>query len=134
MPLVRELVRTYQALTSYSDAHIRELGLTPPQFDVISTLGNTAGMSMQELAAKTLVTKGTLTGIVDRLETKGLVRRQVPPHNRRSFTIVLTEAGQTAFESVFPAHIDHLGDRLNRLSAAEMQEIGLALVKLRELF
>jgi len=58
----------------YSSVHIRSLGLTPPQFDIVATLGNTPGMSPKELGEKTLITKGTLTGVVDRLEDKGLVR------------------------------------------------------------
>jgi DNA-binding MarR family transcriptional regulator len=134
MPLMRELARTYQAFTNYSDAHVRTLGLTPPQFDVISTLGNTSGMSMNKLAEKTLVTKGALTGIVDRLEKKGLVRREVPSDNRRSFTIVLTPAGEWVFEQFFPAHIAHLKQRFERLNPQELEQIHLALKKLREIF
>ena len=93
VPTMRELVRAYQAFNSYADSHVRQLGLTPSQFDVIATLGGTNGMSMGEVAEKTLVTKGTLTGIIDRLEQKELVRREVPAGNRRSFTVVLTPAG-----------------------------------------
>lgn len=58
---------TYQAFAHYSDAHVRSLNLTSPQFDVIAPLGGTNGMSMKQVADKTLVTKGTLTGIIDRL-------------------------------------------------------------------
>ena len=67
LPTMRELARAYQAFANYSDSHIRKLGLTPSQFDVIATPGNTEGMSMKALAEATLVTKGTLTGIVDRI-------------------------------------------------------------------
>jgi hypothetical protein len=45
-PTLRELVRAYQAFADYSLKHVREVGLTAPQFDVISTLGNTTGMTM----------------------------------------------------------------------------------------
>ncbi|UBF27859.1 MarR family transcriptional regulator [Kovacikia minuta CCNUW1] len=134
MAVVRELVRTYQAFSAYSEENIRELGLTAPQFDVICTLGNTSGMMMGQLAEKTLVTKGTLTGIVDRLEQKGLVRREVPPENRRCFIIVLTPEGERVFESVFPSHIHHLKERLGHLTDAETQQITAALKRLRELF
>jgi len=103
MPVVRELVRAYQAFRSYSDAHIRQLGLTSSQFDVIATLGNTPGMTFNKLAEKTLTTKGELTGIIDRLEKKGLVRREVPPEDRRSFLAVLTPAGERVFEETLPA-------------------------------
>jgi MarR family transcriptional regulator, 2-MHQ and catechol-resistance regulon repressor len=134
MATVRELVRAYQAFDLYSDANIRSLGLTSPQFDVIATLGNTSGLLMHQLAEKTLVTKGTLTGIVDRLEKKGLVRREVPEHNRRCFLIVLTDAGEALFETVFPNQISHLKASFEQLSAAELAEINQALQKLRKIF
>lgn len=134
LSLLREFVRAYQAFTNYDEEHIRQLGLTCPQFDVISTLGNTPGMTMGQLAEKTLVTKGTLTGIIDRLEKKGLVQREVPPENRRCFVIVLTPEGERVFEEAFPAHILYLKQRFGHLSAAELEEIRAALQKLRHLF
>jgi DNA-binding MarR family transcriptional regulator len=67
LPMLRELARCYQAFESYSGLHIRSLDLTPSQFDIVATLGNTAGMSFKELGVKTLITKGTLTGVVYRL-------------------------------------------------------------------
>ena len=66
LPLLRELSDTFQAFEIYSASHIRAIGLTPPQFDIIATLGNTQGMSPKELGEKTLITKGTLTGVMDR--------------------------------------------------------------------
>lgn len=134
LPVIRELVRAYQALYDYSAQHVRELGLTPSQFDVISTLGNTSGMSMNKLGEKTLITKGTLTGIIDRLEQKGLVRREVPEENRRSFTIVLTLEGEKVFEEAFPAHIAHLKKCFVGLSPADMEQIQVMLKGLRTRF
>lgn len=134
MPVMRELVRAYQAYAVYSQTHIRELGLTPAQFDVIATLGNTEGMTMGDVAEKTLVTKGTLTGIIDRLEQKKLVRREVPQGNRRCFLLILTPEGEQVFEQVFPAHIAHLKKRFEQLTPEEMQQLKALLKKLRNLF
>lgn len=134
MPTVRELVRAYQAFRSYSDAHIRQIGLTSSQFDVISTLGNTPGMTFNKLAEKTLTTKGELTGIIDRLEKKGLVRREVPPEDRRSFLAVLTPEGERMFEQTFPSHIAYLKQRFERLDKQELEQIGVALDKIKNLF
>lgn len=131
---MRDLVRTYQAFTKHDEAHIRQLGLTLPQFDVIATLGNTSGMMMSQIAEKTLTTKGTLTGIVDRLEQKGLVQRVVPPANRRCFIIVLTPAGEQVFNEVFPAHINQMKTRFSHLSQAEIEALQAALKQLRDLF
>lgn len=134
IPLMRELVKAYQAFSHYSAEHIRNAGLTPPQFDVISTLGNTQGMPLHLLAEKTLITKGTLTGVIDRLEHKGLLQRVVPADNRRSFMAVLTPAGEDLFDRIFPAHIAYLKERFGTLSGTEMEGAIAVLKRVRELF
>jgi MarR family transcriptional regulator, 2-MHQ and catechol-resistance regulon repressor len=134
LPVIRELARAYQAFSLYSDRHIRQMDLTPAQFDVIATLGNTEGLCMSELADKTLITKGTITGVIDRLEQKELVRREVPPKNRRSFTIVLTPKGKKLFETIFPSHIAYLKDCLKELSQPELDAAISILGKLHRLF
>jgi DNA-binding MarR family transcriptional regulator len=134
LAVIRELVRAYQAFEAYSSARIREMGLTPPQFDVIATLGNTPGMSFKELGEKTLITKGTLTGVVDRLQEKGLVSRETAPDDRRSFTAKLTQKGEQLFEAAFPAQVAHMKARLGQLSSGEREQAIAALRQLRSLF
>lgn len=108
MTVVRELVRCYQAFEMYSSAHIRELDLTPSQFDIIATLGNTKGMTSKCLGERTLITKGTLTGVVDRLIAKDLVRRVQCEYDGRSQIVQLTPEGEAMFDKVFPAHIEYM--------------------------
>jgi MarR family 2-MHQ and catechol resistance regulon transcriptional repressor len=98
LPMLRELARCYQAFEAYSGAHVRGLGLTPAQFDIVATLGNTPGMSFKELGEKTLITKGTLTGVVDRLEAQRLVRRSASAEDGRSMIVSLTPAGARLFD------------------------------------
>lgn len=134
MATLRELVRAYQAFDTYANSHVRQFDLTPSQFDVLATLGNTPGMGMGELAEKTLTTKGTLTGIVDRLEAKQLVRRVVPEGDRRCFKIVLTSEGKRVFGEVFPAQVGHLKERIERLEPAELELLRILLRKFRDVF
>jgi MarR family transcriptional regulator, 2-MHQ and catechol-resistance regulon repressor len=134
LPVIRELATTYQAFSAYSEAHIRQFDLTPAQFDVIATLGNTNGMCMGELGEKTLITKGTLTGVIDRLIHKQLVDRETPAENRRSVLVKLTPAGQEVFDRVFPAHIAHLKDRFDKLDASELELLKVLLSRLRQAF
>ena len=131
---VRALVRAYQAFSSYSETFVRQYGLTPAQFDVVATLGNTQGLSMGEIGEKTLITKGTLTGVVDRLEKKGLIAREVPPENRRSVIVSLTPAGQTLFEQVFPAHIADIQMHLDAMEPSELELMQVLLKRLQQLF
>ena len=85
LKLIRPLVETYLAFWRVDIRHIKSLRLTPSQFDVIATLGDTEGMTCSELSAHTLVTKGTLTGVLDRLVSKGLIRRG--KHRGRCLTL-----------------------------------------------
>jgi DNA-binding MarR family transcriptional regulator len=134
LPLLRELSATYQSFTAYSAVHIRTLDLTPPQFDIIATLGNTAGMSFKELGDKTLITKGTLTGVVDRLVIKGLVQRVACLTDGRSQIVQLTDVGNALFQRCFPAHLQHIEHALSDLSPADMQTLRDGLRVLRTAF
>lgn len=131
IPLVRELVRTYQAFEQLSTQRIRLHGLTHPQFDVIATLGNTAGMSCRELSERTLITKGTLTGVLDRLLEKGLITRTVPEHDRRSLFVALTPAGEAVFNEAFPDVIQHCGAAMDYLDDAALAHHVTLLAALR---
>lgn len=103
---VRLLAECFHAFERQAGARIRvRTSLTPSQFDIIATLGNTDGMSFKELGERTLITKGTLTGVVDRLETKGLVIRVTQQEDRRSTIVRLTENGQEEFARVFAPQV-----------------------------
>jgi DNA-binding MarR family transcriptional regulator len=104
---VRLLAVCYQAFERLSGAHVRSLGLTPAQFDIVATLGNTAGMTFRELGERTLITKGTLTGVVDRLEERGVVERVANQADGRSSIVRLTRDGERLFDRVFAEHVDH---------------------------
>ena len=134
LPVLRELVRCYQAFEVYSAAHIRAIGLTPPQFDIVATLGNTSGMTFTVLGEKTLITKGTLTGVVDRLATKGLVRRIASEHDGRSQIVQLTKKGSVLFDKVFPAHLAYVHKVFVDFTSQDYTRIESALRDLRKAF
>ena len=134
MPVLYELVRAYQAFESYSAAHIRTLGLTAPQFDIVATLGNTDGMSFKELGEKTLITKGTLTGVIDRLEAKDIVRRVASPSDGRSQLVQLTGAGEALFVRVFPAHVSYLEQVFLGYTQENLDSTEAALQQLKDAF
>ena len=134
LPTLRNLVSAYQAFERYSAPDVKAMGLTTTQFDVIATLGNQPPMTCKELGEKTQVTKGTLTGVLERLEAKGILERKLNPEDARSQMIGLTQAGQTLFEKVFPAHLNHLDKAFQKLSAKELVEITSSLQLLKNVF
>ena len=134
LSLLRELSRTYQAFEVYSSAHVRKLGLTPAQFDIVVTLGNTPGMTASELGEKTLITKGTLTGVVDRLVDKKLVRRVAMPSDGRCQIVQLTKQGEKLFARIFPAHLAHMERAFAQLTQKELTVMTENMHRLRGLF
>nr|WP_314863904.1 MarR family transcriptional regulator [uncultured Undibacterium sp.] len=98
---IRLLSECMQAFEKTSSKRVRSLGFTDSQFDIIATLGNTPGMTCKELGEKTLITKGTLTGVLDRLEQKGLIQRE-RGEDRRQLFVKLTVEGEQQFATAFP--------------------------------
>jgi len=131
VPVIRELVRCYQAFERASSAHIRQSGLTPPQFDVIATLGNTTGLSCKELGERTLMTKGTLTGVLDRLEERGLLTRLPSSRDGRSFLVRLTRTGDATFRRTFEPHLEFLAPAFEALSDTARHDLERRLAQLR---
>jgi len=105
------LAECMQGFERFSGESVRRCGLTHAQFDIIATLGNTQGMSYKELGERTLITKGTMTGVIERLEQKGLVARCRSGDDKRSFFVSLTPEGVAMFEQAFPAMLED-GKRL----------------------
>jgi DNA-binding MarR family transcriptional regulator len=134
LPVLRNLVSAYQAFERYSAPDLRSMGLTMTQFDVIATLGNQPPMTCKELGEKTLVTKGTLTGVLERLESKGILERKLNPDDARSQMIGLTVEGQRLFEKVFPAHLQHLEKAFNQLNTNDLSDASGVLQKLTTIF
>ena len=132
VPVIRELARCYQAFERLSAAHVRRTGLTPAQFDIVATLGNTAGLPFKELGNRTLITKGTLTGVVDRLEARGLVERFACPDDGRSTLVRLTPAGERVFHEVFEPHLAFLAPAFESLPECGRKELEKRLKQLRE--
>lgn len=130
--MVRELARCYQAFESLSGAHVRRLGLTPAQFDIIATLGDTRGMNFRELGEKTLITKGTLTGVIHRLQARGLVSCERSLTDGRSHIVTLTAKGEALFRQVFPVHLDYLRGAFAPMSVAELTQTETTLRHLCE--
>ncbi len=92
-------------------------------------------MPCNKITEETLLTKGTLTGVLDRLTVKGLIKRVPSEVDRRSTIICLTKRGADCFKDVFPAHVYYLKPFFERgLSPSEMRALRALLLKLKKSF
>ena len=128
---LRLLSECYHGFEKMSGFDIRKTGLTQAQFDIIATLGNTPGMTFKELGQKTLITKGTLTGVIDRLEARHMVRRITSLQDRRNTIVQLTVAGERMFAQVFDPHIQFCKQPFSDYAETDFAALEETLVKLK---
>jgi DNA-binding MarR family transcriptional regulator len=105
-----------------------EFGTTLPRFDVMAALDRAPeGLSMSELSRRLMVTNGNTTMLVGALEQDGLVRRSVSEHDRRSFTVELTDSGRAGFELMAEAHAEWVSELLDGVDADAADELSRGL-------
>ncbi|WNV84399.1 MarR family transcriptional regulator [Umezawaea sp. Da 62-37] len=81
------------------------------------------------LAKEIGLTPGAVTGMIDRLEAAGLVRREVDPNDRRRVLVDSTESGISAHSGLFDELAAAMGKMVGRYTAAEQAVIGDYVVR-----
>ena len=100
MPAIFECIEGLEKrLRHFRGQTLKEAHLTPPQYFVLSLLGEQDGRPFKELADALGCTPATVTGIVDTMEKKGLVVRNPNPADRRSLLVKMTEKGKTLLQA-----------------------------------
>jgi MarR family 2-MHQ and catechol resistance regulon transcriptional repressor len=131
---VREMTQACHAFEQFSSGHIRRLGLTASQFSVLLALSSGPTKSCKALCAQTSISKGTLTGVIDRLVEKCLVRREDSGQDRRSSSVCLTDEGRATFERVATEHFAYLQKAFTAFRAEELETIEASFRRFRQLF
>ncbi len=112
---------------------LRVFDLSVPQCDVLTTLTEREGISQQELAARLYVTKGNISGLIDRLAANGLVERRTLASDRRSHAIHLTPAGRELARHGVEAQERFVAETFGRLAPERLAQFEGLLVELRDL-
>ena len=86
--------RIRRALVREFEARASSLGITVPQFHVLRCLWREDAVPISRIASEAAVDGATLTGVLDRLEGRGLIRRERSREDRRAVRIYLTPAGK----------------------------------------
>ena len=116
------MARAFAAVERQLEADVAAHGLTIAEFGILEVLHHKGPLLLGEIQRKILVTSGGITYLVDRLEAKGLVRREECPSDRRARYAVLTAAGTRRIARIFPAHAAVIARALGGLSAREQEE------------
>lgn len=110
-----------------------EHGLDRGQGDVLFTLrraGDPYRLSPSELVASLLVTSGTMTNRLDRLESMGLVERIPNPEDRRGMDVQLTREGLRLIDAIVPEHLENERAMMEPLSDREREQLDRIMRKL----
>ncbi len=112
---------------------LRVLGLSIPQCDVLTTLTEREGLSQQDLAQRLYVTKGNISGLIDRLEAAGLVERRALEGDRRSRAIFLTDEGRHKAQQGILIQRSFVTETIGQLQPEQLEAFEQALIATRDL-
>lgn len=126
------LIRLDSRLHAVMSERFKEAGLSVPQCDILTTLSEKEGISQQELAKRLYVTKGNISGLVDRLASAGLVERQQLAHDRRAYAIYLTDAGREAALKGIGLQRAFVAETFGNLPPHQLEELDRLLVAVRD--
>lgn len=100
-----------------------DFDITPGRFGVLAVIAANPGLSQSELGNVLGIDRSTIVAVIDRLETGGLVRRMPAPNDRRSYALMLSEAGVARLAELEARVAAHEQDIARSLSAEERKTL-----------
>ena len=133
MGIIGRISRLSLTMSKELELVFAQFGLYRWSFDMLATLRRSGApyrLSPGALLRSLMVTSGTMTNRIDRLEEKGLVRRVPDPEDRRGILVELTEQGRELIDTALPAHVANEQRILQTLSKEEQHTLATLLGKL----
>ena len=130
--MVLALQRTTHHTLHALSAALADLNLNAAEINALANLGDGGTLNVRQLSEQSGTRASTLTGVIDRLENRGYLSRELDPADRRSFRLALTEAGQAVAARVLTAVADLERDALARLSATQLAGYHAVITALQE--
>ena len=130
----KDIIYSIRRLMQAGELYTKELNkiynISAAQLNCLLALHEHGPLSPSQIARYILVNSSTMTGIIDRLEQKGLVRRLRISSDRRIITIELTKNGVALAENAPPPIQWKIVEGLNKVSDREIKQIAGTLAKL----
>ena len=123
LELIAVVMATADAFLRESQRLFRPHGLTGAQYNVLNLLAlRPDGIIQRELSDLLVVDRSNITGLLDRLEKTGWVRRADHPEDRRVYQVSLTPAGRKLWEKIHPRYAAVVAQVTAALSVRRMNE------------
>ena len=113
-------------------AALADLNLSAAEINALANLGEGGTLSVRQLSERTGTRASTLTGLLDRLENRGYLVRELDPSDRRSFRLPLTGLGQEVAARALAAIADLEREALSRLDAIQLAGYHAVITALQE--
>lgn len=125
------LWRASHAVMRFDEKGIRDLGFSSlSDYAVLEVLLHRGALPVNAIGEKVLLTSGSITTAVHRLEKKGLVRRVRSESDARVVLVHLTDAGRECIEAAFAVHARNLDELFEKFSPEERQQFSVLVTKL----
>jgi DNA-binding MarR family transcriptional regulator len=128
LALQRATHHTMHALS----AALADLNLSAAEINALANLGEGGTLNVGQLSERTGTRASTLTGLLDRLENRGYLARELDPADRRSFRLPLTDTGQAVAARALAAIAALERDALSRLDATQLAGYHAVVTALQE--
>jgi len=129
---VLNVVHTANTLAALGTKLFREFGLTEAQFNVLFSLKyKNVKITQSDLSRRLVVTRASITSVLDKLQEKDLVERVVVPGNRRIHHVELTAKGRRLIDKIEPHYRKALESVLNDVTESECRELIALLERIR---
>jgi DNA-binding MarR family transcriptional regulator len=126
------LIRLQGRMSAAVSERLRDIGLSVSQCDVLTTLTEQEGLSQQHLAERLYVTKGNISGLIDRLAAAGYVQRRPLAGDRRSHAVFLTAEGRRAAEKGITVQRSFVTATLGSLPEQQLTALEATLIAIRD--
>jgi MarR family transcriptional regulator, 2-MHQ and catechol-resistance regulon repressor len=123
------LMKAFYAIGKYAAAGIEHTGLGDSDFRVLEVLLHKGPLPVNTIGPKVNLTTGSISVAIDRLYSKGLVRRVESAFDRRVRIVGLTPTGRKLIVPVFQKHVVDIAKVFAELSAEELQQLESSLKK-----
>ena len=118
------LWKAAHAVEAYAEKSIADMEMCGSDFAVLEALLHKGPLPVNEIGRKVLLTSGSITVAVDRLEKKGLVERRAHGSDRRTRVVHLTKEGKRLITAVYTRHAADLEELVSR-SLTQSERTGL---------
>lgn len=133
MPSLKLFVTLSKAYKTTMDKAVKDMkrhGVSPSEFMILEVLYHKGPIPLQQIGDKLLVTSGSVTYNIDKLEARGLLTRNPSVDDRRIIFATLTEQGRELFDHIFPKHAAVIHDLTSHLELEEKERMIELLKKL----